>query len=128
MDKYGYVVLNRSFAYDDEQYTPEEGGTPVKIYLHQNEAEEKALDANILFVKGIELRDYCYNLRELVSYSRRDSIDNVEDSLTQIIGESCYNDEGWEIPHDRMDREKYRKMFDLLDLLKSNYIMKVEIK
>ena len=35
-----YVVMERGFEYNDEYYTEQEGGTPVKVFTSKEEAEK----------------------------------------------------------------------------------------
>lgn len=59
-----YVVLSQHFEYDDNYYNSQDGGTPVKVFLNRDKAEEEAARKNIVEICGCNLDNYSYNLRE----------------------------------------------------------------
>jgi len=56
-----FIVMENSFSYNDEYYTREDGGNPIKIVKSQDKAEKIALNLEIKKFKETNLRDYCYN-------------------------------------------------------------------
>ncbi len=61
-----YVVIKRGSEYDDERYTLNDGGEPVKVFSNKPDAEVHARNADLEAFKGLELRDYGYNWRDVI--------------------------------------------------------------
>ena len=123
-----YIVVERTFSYNDETYSQEEGGTPKTVFLDKKEADEKALDLNIKKLKSLdsdELRMYCYDIQDLMDYDKRRT--SMKDFET-IVGSDCYDDEGWSLPHDRLTRDDYEKLLKILVHLNFYYVVPADLK
>jgi rubredoxin len=76
-----YVVVSVGFNYNDEIHSSYDGdaGTPIKAFRNKKSAEDYASELERKKFSGLELREYCYDLNDLV-----DDWDKLEEVINEI--------------------------------------------
>lgn len=71
-----YVLMKQCFYYEDEQYLPEEGGVPVKVFSSEEKAYEECDRLNIsefdLIIDDGSIREYGHSVYDLLSQEASD--------------------------------------------------------
>lgn len=90
-----YVVLERSFDYNDETYEAESGGNVVRAFTSREDAEKFAIEKTIAdFDSGNHYRyHYCYD-------PPLDD-DLIDDKFKDLLEENCYYEREYEVFFDR---------------------------
>jgi hypothetical protein len=84
MSKKGYIVLRKSFEYNDEINSEPEsgGGNPVKIFTSMKAAEDELNKLERLAWRQEEPGSYCYSLEDISSLDN----DSIAEQIASIFG------------------------------------------
>lgn len=83
--KIAYVILKKGFEYDDQVYSPVDGGNPNLIVFSLEEAKIKVNELNSQEFKSCNLSDYCYELEDLLNVSLNE-YEKFNESLNEKYG------------------------------------------
>lgn len=108
-----YVVLSQHFEYDDNYYNSQDGGTPVKVFLNRDKAEEEAARKNIVEICGCNLDNYSYNLRE----GGTEVLEELKSVVKRAGGKVNYEEGGYNIRVSLPDNVKLDYVREILDIL-----------
>lgn len=78
-----YIVSQGSFSYDDNYYSSTEGGTPNKVFLTEEQAEEYAADISLAEFKDLVLNEEIFNY----GYGDIDGVFDNSDALNDFCKE-----------------------------------------
>jgi hypothetical protein len=111
-----YIVQEVSYEYNDEINCMSEGGKPEMIFVKKAKAEEHCLMLNIKMFKGLNLREYCYSIDDILKNGVSDEqfIKKFKNIFGRTIDIDLDNDEG-QIPDDATI-EQIKKLLELITL------------
>lgn len=101
MGNKAYVVSESQFEYDDNYYSPREGGDPSKVFLDKDEADEFARSEGLKSFKKLIIDNGIYDY----GYGDIESAFMVDDALEEFIQEKFGTtiEDWWE----RGSRQRY---------------------
>lgn len=119
-----YILMNKSFEYDDNYYNQNEGGSPVKTYLIKERADEECAKANIVELATTNLFDYSYNLRE-----GGDSVlEELKSTVKEHKGKVVVTEDGYDVKVKMPDTATNKQIDEILRILEIEFNSVVEIE
>lgn len=109
-----WVVMQKGFEYDDNNYNQEEGGSAIKVYLAKERAEEAALQQSIGDLLGNNLSEYSWALRE-----SEEAVENVKAAVKNAKGKYDADDDyNFRITHlpDNITAEQVSEILSALEI------------
>lgn len=78
-----YVIVSVSQEYNDDiTCLGEDGGIPVKIFDDKTSADAACLLKNALEFQGLNVREYCYELKEILD--RKHKLDELKEIIPNL--------------------------------------------
>lgn len=87
--KTGYIVTETNFEYNDEYYSQQEGGSPIKVYLTEELAKKEAQKLEIK-----SLRQQYFRYSDFVNENAGHDADADAKFLAAYFKIQCFQKEG----------------------------------
>lgn len=84
MSKTAYIILEKTFEYNDETYNETDGGSPSHTYTSEEKAKEEKVRLERTKWRSADIYNYCYSLADLSTQYARDK-SGLARRLGQII-------------------------------------------
>jgi hypothetical protein len=118
-----YVIVRISHEYNDEIYQSgqSEGGVPEQVFEDKELAEQACLERNALEFKGLNVKDYCYNINEILDRT------HTLEELKSIIPNINFDEGSYEliIPQ-KLSLSKLMRVAKIFSELKFYQVYEVE--